>query len=144
MGINRDSRHKKRLTGGVMSVHKKKRAFEKGRPMAATKIGESKVRTVRVRGGSNKLRALKLNMGNFNWQSEGVAFKSKIVNVVYNASNNDYVRTNTLVKNTIIRIDPTPFKHYIIKHYYGQSTPEEIEGFQLNFEKWGSDEDAGR
>ena len=119
MGINRDSRHKKRLTGGVMSIHKKKRAFEKGRPMAATKIGENKIRKIRVRGGNTKLRALKLNVGNFNWQSEGVAFKSKIINVVYNASNNDYVRTNTLVKNTIVRIDPTPFKNYIVKHYYG-------------------------
>ena len=31
MGISRDSRHKRRLTGGRMPVHKKKRAFEKGR-----------------------------------------------------------------------------------------------------------------
>ena len=67
MGINRDSRHKKRLTGGVMSIHKKKRAFEKGRPMAATKIGDNKIRKIRVRGGNTKLRALKLNVGNFNW-----------------------------------------------------------------------------
>jgi len=27
MGISRDSRHKRRLTGGRMPVHKKKRAF---------------------------------------------------------------------------------------------------------------------
>jgi small subunit ribosomal protein S8e len=27
MGINRDSRHKRRLTGGRMPIHKKKRAF---------------------------------------------------------------------------------------------------------------------
>jgi len=40
MGISRDSRHKRRATGGVMPVHQKKRAFEKGRPAAATKIGE--------------------------------------------------------------------------------------------------------
>jgi len=31
MGISRDSRHKRRATGGRMPVHKKKRAFEKGR-----------------------------------------------------------------------------------------------------------------
>lgn len=31
MGISRDSRHKRRLTGGRMPIHKKKRAFEKGR-----------------------------------------------------------------------------------------------------------------
>ena len=28
MGINRDSRHKRRSTGGRMPIHKKKRAFE--------------------------------------------------------------------------------------------------------------------
>lgn len=67
MGISRDSRHKKRLTGGVMSVHQKKRAFEKGRPMAATKIGEKRIRKIRVRGGNHKYRALRLNIGNFVW-----------------------------------------------------------------------------
>lgn len=38
MGITRDSRHKRRLTGGRMPIHKKKRAFEKGRPLAMTKL----------------------------------------------------------------------------------------------------------
>ena len=31
MGITRDKRHKKRLTGGRMPIHKKKRVFEMGR-----------------------------------------------------------------------------------------------------------------
>ncbi len=37
--------------------------------------------------------------------------------VVYNASNNELVRTNTLVKNSVIEIDSTPFKEYYEKHY---------------------------
>ena len=37
--------------------------------------------------------------------------------VVYNASNNELVRTNTLVKNSIVEIDSTPFKEYYEKHY---------------------------
>jgi len=40
----------------------------------------------------------------------GITRKTKVTNVVYNASDNDLVRTNTLVKNCIIQIDPTPFK----------------------------------
>jgi small subunit ribosomal protein S8e len=40
MGISRDSRHKRRATGGRMPIHKKKRAYEKGRPRANTRIGE--------------------------------------------------------------------------------------------------------
>ena len=73
MGISRDSKHKRRATGGRMPVHRKKRAFEKGRPIANTRIGAKKVRRVRVRGGNYKFRALRLDYGNFYWQSEGVA-----------------------------------------------------------------------
>ena len=32
--------------------------------------------------------------------------------VVYNASNNELVRTKTLVKGAIIQIDATPFKQW--------------------------------
>ena len=67
MGISRDSRHKKRKTGGRKNVHIKKRAYEKGRPVANTKVGERKVRRVRVRGGNFKFRALRLDTGNFYW-----------------------------------------------------------------------------
>ena len=55
-------------------------------------------------------RALRVNRGNFNWSSEGIALKTKINDIVYNASNNDLVRTKTLVKNCIVLIDATPFK----------------------------------
>jgi len=138
MGISRDSRHKRRLTGGRMPIHKKKRQYESGRPAANTKLGDSRIREVRAMGGRIKKRALRLNTGNYNWASQGVAFKSKILNVVYNASNNELVRTNTLVKNTIVRIDATPFKKYVVKHYFGS----EDENFALNF-NWENNEEAG-
>lgn len=115
MGINRDSRHKKRLTGGVVAIHQKKRAFEKGRPNAQTKIGEKRIRKLRVRGGNFKFRALRLNTGNFIWQSEGFVAKTKINTVAFHPSNQEFIRTNTLVKRSIIRIDSQPFKNYIIK-----------------------------
>ena len=129
MGISRDSKHKRRLTGGRMPIHKKKRQYESGRPAANTKLGDKRIREVRAMGGKIKHRALRLNTGNYNWASEGVAFKTKILNVVYNASNNELVRTNTLVKNTIVRVDATPFKKYITKHYFGS----EDENFNLTF-----------
>lgn len=34
------------------------------------------------------------------------------MDVVYNASNNELVRTKTLVKNAIVQIDATPFKQW--------------------------------
>jgi len=39
------------------------------------------------------------------------------MNVVYNASNNELVRTNTLVRNAIVMVDATPFRQWYLKHY---------------------------
>ena len=61
---------------------------------------------------------------------------SKIINVVYNASNNEYIRTNTLTKNTIIRIDASPFKKFLAQRYFGEEDPN----FEVTFD-WESEED---
>lgn len=72
---------------------------------------------VRTRGGNTKLRALRLDSGNFAWASEGTARKTRVIDVVYNASNNELVRTKTLVKNAIVVIDATPFRQWYESHY---------------------------
>ena len=100
-----------------MPIHQKKRAFEKARQPAMTKIGGKRVHMVRCRGGNQKFRALRLDSGNFCWTSESVAAKTRILWVVYNATNNELVRTNTLTKNTIVEIDGTPFKALYTKKY---------------------------
>ena len=46
-----------------------------------------------------------------------MAHKTRILNVVYNASNNELVRTNTLVKNCIVTIDATPFANWYLNQY---------------------------
>jgi len=60
---------------------------------------------------------LRLKEGNFNWASEAVTRKTRIIDVVYNASNNELVRTKTLVKNCIVQIDATPFSQWYVNHY---------------------------
>ena len=117
MGITRSSKVKHRATGGRMPIHRKKRKFEMGRQPAMTKVGEQKVVKVRGRGSGYKYRALKLSEGNFMWISEGVSRKCKILDVLYNASNNELVRTQTLVKNCIVAVDSTPFKYYWYINY---------------------------
>ena len=74
MGISRDSRHKRRSTGGRKANLKKKRQYELGRPPANTKLGATRVHTVRCRGGNLKYRAMKLDTGNFSWGSEGKCY----------------------------------------------------------------------
>jgi small subunit ribosomal protein S8e len=130
MGISRDSIHKRRLTGGKRKIHRKKRKHELGRPPANTRLGPKLVRPVRVRGGHFKFRALRLEMGNYSWASECVTRKTRILGVVYNASNNELVRTNTLVKGSIVQIDATPFRAWYLQHYgvdLGKKTTNAVE-----------------
>ncbi|KAI8854436.1 40S ribosomal protein S8 [Chytridium lagenaria] len=117
MGISRDSRHKRSATGAKRAQYRKKRKFELGRQAAQTKIGEKRVHEVRVRGGNRKFRALRLEAGNFSWASEYATRKTRVVNVKYNSTNNELVRTNTLVKGCIVEIDATPFRQWFESHY---------------------------
>ncbi|EPQ15423.1 40S ribosomal protein S8, partial [Myotis brandtii] len=118
-----------RKTGG------KKQKYELGRPAANTKIGPRRIHTVRVRGGNKKYRALRLDVGNFSWGSECCTRKTRIIDVVYNASNNELVRTKTLVKNCIVLVDSTPCGQWYESHYAlplgrkkgAKLTPEEEE-----------------
>ena len=127
MGINRDSRHKRRHTGGRMPIHQKKRKFEMGRPAANTKLGAKRVRPVRGRGGNLKWRALRIDVGNFSWGSEAVTRKTRVLDVVYNATNNELVRTKTIVKNCIIAIDANPFRQWYLKHYDVELNKKKVE-----------------
>jgi len=117
MGITRSSLHKRRLTGGKKPIFHKKRKYDMGRQMSMTKIGTKRVHSVRVRGGNTKFRAMRLDTGNFSGGSEVCTRKTRILDVVYNASNNELVRTKTLVKNAIVQIDATPFRQWYEAHY---------------------------
>ncbi|CAN1242384.1 40S ribosomal protein S8 [Linum perenne] len=118
MGISRDSMHKRRATGGKKKAWRKKRKYELGRQPANTKLSSNKtVRRVRVRGGNVKWRALRLDTGNFSWGSEAESRKARLLDVVYNASNNELVRTQTLVKGAIVQVDAAPFKLWYQQHY---------------------------
>merc|ERR1712178_1892 len=117
MGISRDSFHKRRKTGGKLTVWRMRRKFELGRQPSNTKIGHKRVRSVRCRGGNTKYRALRLDAGNFSWASESTTRKCRLLNVSYNSTNNELVRTNTLVKSVIVQIDAAPFKQWYEQHY---------------------------
>lgn len=82
-----------------------------------TKIGAKRIHLVRTRGGNTKFRGLRLDTGNFSWGSEAITRKTRVLDVMYNASNNELLRTKTLVKNAIIQIDSTPFRTWYEAHY---------------------------
>ncbi|KAJ9052662.1 ribosomal protein S8A [Entomophthora muscae] len=117
MGISRDTRHKRSASGAKRAQYRKKRKFELGRQSANTKLGPKRIHTVRTRGGNTKHRAMRLETGTYSWGSESISRKVRIVAVVYNASNNELVRTNTLVKSAIVQVDAAPFRQWYESHY---------------------------
>jgi len=138
MGISRNKWHKTRKTGAKQFPIRTKRNFELGRQPANTKLGERRVHNVRCRGAFVKYRALRLDHGNYSWPGEAVTRKSRILGVVYNATSNEIVRTNTLVQGDVIQIDATPFKNWYKKHYgvkLGQVKVESKKGDSKNPEK---------
>ncbi|KAG5477865.1 hypothetical protein LSCM1_05168 [Leishmania martiniquensis] len=117
MGIVRSRLHKRKITGGKTKIHRKRMKAELGRLPANTRLGARRVSPVRARGGNFKIRALRLDTGNFAWGSEATAQRVRILDVVYNATSNELVRTKTLVKNCIVAVDAAPFKRWYAKHY---------------------------
>lgn len=82
-----------------------------------TKIGEPRIHKVRCRGGNTKFRALRLDAGNFSWGTEVCTRKVRVLDVMYNSTNNELVRTKTLVKGAIVMIDAHAFKAWYESHY---------------------------
>ena len=64
-----------------------------------------------------KYRAIRLETGSFSWGSEVCSRRTKVVDVVYNSSNNELVRTKTLVKGCIVQVDATPFRQWYEERY---------------------------
>lgn len=54
-----------------------------------------------------KYSVFRLDVGNFFWGSKSSTCKIRIIDVVYNTSNNELVHTKALVKNCIMLIDST-------------------------------------
>lgn len=98
-----------------------------GRQPAMTKLGAKRVRPVRCRGANMKYRALRIDAGNFSWGSEAVSRKTRVIDVIYNATNNELVRTKTIVKNCIVVIDSNPFRQWYLKHYDVELNKKKVE-----------------
>merc|ERR550519_1688460 len=82
-----------------------------------TKLAPKKVKVIRCRGGTRKFRALRLDHGSFAWPTHRIARATRILDTMYNATNNELVRTKTLTKNSIIRIDAGPYIQWYQQHF---------------------------
>uniref|UniRef100_A0A2K5QNI9 Small ribosomal subunit protein eS8 n=1 Tax=Cebus imitator TaxID=2715852 RepID=A0A2K5QNI9_CEBIM len=118
MGISQDNWHKRPKTGGKRKPHHKKRKYELGPPPHPHSPCAG-------RGGECCTR------------------KTRIIDVVCNASSNELVGTETLVKNCIVLIDSPPYRQWYESQYAlppglkkgAKLTPKEEEILNKNDQK---------
>ncbi|MCF7862109.1 30S ribosomal protein S8e [Candidatus Woesearchaeota archaeon] len=97
------ARSKKKPTGARIRSARKKRHFEAGHEPTLTKIGDRKVKKVRSRGGSGKMRGQRFDKVNV---ADGKVVKQAVIKtVVENPANRHFVRRNILTKGTIVDTD---------------------------------------
>ncbi len=90
-------------SGGRYHHSKPKKKMHLGRNPALTKVGEKKVKKIRVLGGNYKLRALSLDKVNVN--DRGKTICAKIIDVMENPANRHYVRMDVITKGAILKTD---------------------------------------
>ena len=108
MGISQHNWHKYHETRSKRRPHHKKQKYELGHPVADTKIGPCCIQSL-VQGGNKKYHVLRLDVGNFSWGSECCMCKTRVIDVVYSASNDEPVHTKTLVENCTVPTDSTRY-----------------------------------
>ena len=101
---------KRSHTGGAFTKRNGKKFYLKSRQPANTHIGETRVRTIRTRGGNSKERALRLKECAVTFPSTGAVYNVEISNVEYHPSSNELQRTNTITKSAVVKVLAAPFE----------------------------------
>ena len=93
---------KRKPTGGRLSAHRSKKRSEIGNELQQAKIGELTRKVARSRGGTRKNRLLRTDIASVTDPKSGKSYSSKILAVIENAANPNYVRQNIITKGSII------------------------------------------
>ena len=94
---------KKKITGGFVKKHGKKNRYQRGRDYLPARVAEPKIKQKRTMGGNSKLIALSTNIANI--IISGKHQKAKILSVVENSADSQFVRRNIITKGAIINTD---------------------------------------
>ena len=94
-----------KLSAGRKHPHRKKRLYDRASRPTLTKMGSSKIRLDRVRGGDAKLRVIRAEVANV-YDSKSKSFKkAAIKNIAENPANRHYARANIMGKGSIIETE---------------------------------------
>lgn len=97
-------RARRKKSGSRYKEDRKKRLFELGNKPTLTRLDARKVRVLRVMGGNKKVRILRTDVANVT-NKEGKSMKLKILNIVENEANAQFVRRNIFNKGSIIETE---------------------------------------
>ena len=98
-------RGNKKASGGRYISARGKRIFEKRGQPTLTKVGETKKKEVKVRGGNSKQRLLLTNVANVYDPKSKKYSKVKIKSAVENKANRHFVRRNILTRGAVIETE---------------------------------------
>ena len=90
----------RKISGGKYHANRKKRSYEHQGQERHILLGETKRKTLRVKGGEAKTIMLKENIANIS--INGKAKRAEIKNVVETPQNRFFARSNRLMKGAII------------------------------------------
>ena len=94
---------KRKPTGALLKRHMKKKKYKRGRDYLPAHVGEIRRKAKRTKGGSSKLILLSANIANVNTGSKSQ--KTKIISVLQNPANPQYVRRNIITKGSVIQTE---------------------------------------
>ena len=95
----------RKITGGKYKKQRKKKLYERDKQPRIVKLAEIKTKSLRTRGGHEKIVLLSTNIANVIVKKTGKAKKARIKNVLETPSNKFLARQNILIKGAIIETD---------------------------------------
>ncbi len=105
MVVTQKGRRGRKATGGRYRVAKGKPTVYRGNEPALTRIDAVKKRSFRMKGGGRKVRLFSTDVINVLDPKTKMHKVVKLVSVVDNVANRNYVRRNVLTKGAIVQTD---------------------------------------
>lgn len=96
------NRSLRKRTGGRLGVPRKKKRYNFASETIFTKLGPTKTKDVRVRGGSVKQSLLMVNYANVTDPKTGASKKVVIKTVSANPADSQFVRRNIITKSAVV------------------------------------------
>ncbi|MBI2076595.1 MAG: 30S ribosomal protein S8e [Candidatus Aenigmarchaeota archaeon] len=96
-------RSKRKPSGKLLNKRSKKKKYQRGRDFLPAHIGEPKSQQLRTKGGGEKRLLLRTNIVNVIVKNK--AQQTKILSVIGNPADSQFIRRNIITKGAILQTD---------------------------------------